>query len=144
MEGGERDFAVLTKRFVGTAGRVTGLVAVRLRFGDPDDSGRPTMQEIPGSEFEIPADLVLLAMGFVHPHHDDLIVPLGLKLDARGNIAADTEDYAASEPGIFAAGDCRRGQSLVVWAIWEGREAARQIDCYLSGESFLQSRESFV
>jgi glutamate synthase (NADPH/NADH) small chain len=148
QEGGERDFAVMTKRFVAKEGRVVGLVAVRLKFGEPDESGRPTMEEIPDSEFEIPADLVLLAMGFVHPHHDELLIPLGLKLDGRGNIAATTEvekdGFATSEPGIFAAGDCRRGQSLVVWAIWEGREAARQIDRYLSGTSTLQSRESFV
>jgi glutamate synthase (NADPH/NADH) small chain len=144
IEGGERDFAVLTKRFVGSEGRVSGLVAVRVRFGAPDESGRPNMEEIPDSEFEIPADLVLLAMGFIHPRHEELLVPLGLKLDGRGNIAATPKKFATSEPGIFAAGDCRRGQSLVVWAIWEGREAARQIDRYLSGESILQSRESFV
>jgi len=139
-EGGEREFAVLTKRFLGTEGRLTGLEAVRVRFGPPDDSGRPVMEEVPGSEFQIPADLVLLAMGFVHPVHDDLLEKLAVKLDSRGNVAADTQRFATSEPGVFAAGDCRRGQSLVVWAIWEGREAARQVDRYLMGRSMLQTR----
>jgi len=143
-EGGEREFAVLTKRFLGSDGRVTGLSAVRVRFAEPDESGRPVMEEIPGSEFEIRADLVLLAMGFLHPVRDHLLEQLGVKLDGRGNIAADTERFATSEPAVFAAGDCRRGQSLVVWAIWEGREAARQVDRYLMGESSPQSRESFV
>jgi glutamate synthase (NADPH/NADH) small chain len=143
-EGGERDFAVLTKRFLGSEGRVTGLSAVRVRFGEPDESGRPVLEEIPGSDFEIPADLVLLAMGFLHPVHEGLLEKLGLKLDGRGNVAADTRSFATSEPGVFAAGDCRRGQSLVVWAIWEGREAARQVDHYLMGKSALQSRQAFV
>ena len=143
-EGGEREFAVLTKRFLGSEGRVTGLVAARARFREPDETGRPAMEEIPGSEFEIPADLVLLAMGFLHPVHENLLEKLGLKFDERGNVAADRESFATSEPGIFAAGDCRCGQSLVVWAIWEGREAARQVDCYLMGRSALQSREAYV
>jgi glutamate synthase (NADPH/NADH) small chain len=143
-EGGEREFSVLTKRFVGSAGQVTGLVAARVRFGEPDETGRPVMEEIPGSEFEIPADLVLLAMGFLHTIHDNLLESLGTKFDARGNVAADTERFATSEPGVFAAGDCRRGQSLVVWAIWEGREAARQMDCYLTGQSLLQSRHAHI
>ncbi|MFQ5417950.1 MAG: glutamate synthase subunit beta, partial [Myxococcota bacterium] len=143
-EGGEREFAVLTKKFVGEGGRVTGLVAVRVQFGAPDESGRAVMEEIPGSEFEIRADLVLLAMGFLNPVRENLLESLGVALDARGNVAADTERFATSEPGIFAAGDCRRGQSLVVWAIWEGREAARQVDAYLTGGSSLQSRQSYV
>jgi glutamate synthase (NADPH/NADH) small chain len=144
QEGGSREFAVLTKRFLGSEGHVTGLVAVRVRFGDPDETGRPVMEEVPGTEFEMPADLVLLAMGFLHPVHENLLEDLGTKLDARGNVAADTERFATSEPGVFAAGDCRRGQSLVVWAIWEGREAARQVDCYLVGQSRLQSRQAHV
>jgi len=143
-EGGERDFAVLTKRFEGKDGRVTRLHAVRVRFGEPDASGRPRMEEIPGSEFSIPADLVLLAMGFVHPVHEGLVSNLGLKLDGRGNVRADTRRFATSEPGVFAAGDCRRGQSLVVWAQWEGREAARAVDEHLMGESRLQSRRAYV
>ena len=102
------------------------------------------MEEVAGSEFELPADLVLLAMGFVHPVHDPLLTELSLRLDARGNVAADPTSFATSEPGIFAAGDCRRGQSLVVWAQWEGREAARAVDAYLMGASKLQSRHAYV
>ena len=100
--------------------------------------------EVPGSEFELPADLVLLAMGFVHPTHEGLVEGLGLALDPRGNVKADTKSFATSEAGVFAAGDCRRGQSLVVWAQWEGREAARAVDAYLEGSSRLQSRNAFV
>jgi glutamate synthase (NADPH/NADH) small chain len=102
------------------------------------------MEEIPGSEFTLPADLVLLAMGFVHPVHRGLVEGLGIKLDPRGNLLADTRSFATSEPGVFAAGDCRRGQSLVVWALWEGREAARAVDRYLLGASRLQSRDAHV
>jgi glutamate synthase (NADPH/NADH) small chain len=144
LEGGEREFAVLTQRFTGSNGRVERLHAARVRFGEPDASGRPRMEEIPGTEFEIPADLVLLAMGFVHPVHSGLVEGLGLQLDPRGNVAADTRTFVTSEPGVFAAGDCRRGQSLVVWALWEGREAARAVDAYLVGQSRLQAREAFV
>jgi len=144
-EGGTRDFAVTTKALAGEGGHVTRLQAARLRFAAPDPkTGRREFEEIPGSEFEIPADLVLLAMGFVHPVHRGVIADLGLKLDARGNVAADVRGFATSEPGIFAAGDCRRGQSLVVWAIWEGREAARAVDAYLMGDSRLQSRDAHV
>ena len=143
-EGGAREFAVLTRRFSGEGGRVARLHAVRVRFGDPDESGRPRMDEVPSSEFEIPADLVLLAMGFVHPVYEGLLQGLGVGLDPRGNVVADTRSFVTSEPGVFAAGDCRRGQSLVVWALWEGREAARAVDRYLVGESWLQSRHSYV
>jgi glutamate synthase (NADPH/NADH) small chain len=143
-EGGSREFAVLTRHFSGEGGRVARLHAARVRFGDPDESGRPRMDEVPGSEFEIPADLVLLAMGFVHPVHEGLVEGLGVGLDRRGNVVADTRSFAASEPGVFAAGDCRRGQSLVVWALWEGREAARAVDQYLVQESWLQSRQAYV
>ena len=123
---------------------MTRLHAVRVRFGDPDETGRPRMDEVPGSEFEIPADLVLLAMGFVHPVHEGLVQKLGVGLDPRGNVMADTRSFATTEPGVFAAGDCRRGQSLVVWALWEGREAARAVDQYLASESWLQSRHAYV
>jgi glutamate synthase (NADPH) small chain len=143
-EGGSRDFGVLTKRLSGSGGRVERLHGVRVRFGKPDASGRPVMEEVPGSEFEMPADLVLLAMGFLHPVHDGLIRDLGVALDTRGNVRADTRGFATSEPGVFAAGDCRRGQSLVVWAQWEGREAARAVDLHLSGASRLQSRHAYV
>jgi glutamate synthase (NADPH/NADH) small chain len=143
-EGGSREFSMLTRRFSGEGDRVARLHAVRVRFGDPDESGRPRMDEVPGSEFEIQADLVLLAMGFVHPVHEGLVQKLGVGLDPRGNVMADTRSFATTEPGVFAAGDCRRGQSLVVWALWEGREAARAVDQYLAGESWLQSRHAYV
>jgi glutamate synthase (NADPH/NADH) small chain len=144
-EGGTREFAIATKRLSGENGRVTKLQAVRLAFGEADRAtGRREMREVPGSEFEIPADLVLLAMGFVHPVHEGLLEGLALRLDARGNVAADTRTFATSEPGVFAAGDCRRGQSLVVWALWEGREAARAVDAYLVRRSLLQSRDAHV
>ena len=102
------------------------------------------MQEIPGTERRIPADLVLLAMGFVSPIRAGLLNDLAVRLDARGNVAADQRGFATSEPGVFAAGDCRRGQSLVVWALWEGREAARAVDQYLCGASWLQTRGAHV
>ncbi len=95
------------------------------------------MQPIAGTEFELRADLVLLAMGFVHPVHEGMLADLGLKLDPRGNVAANVNDYRASLDKVFAAGDMRRGQSLVVWAIREGRQAARAIDEFLMGETTL-------
>jgi len=142
LEGGERIYARLTKALRGQDGRVTALEGVQVRFGEPEASGRPTIEEVPGSEFSLPADLVLLAMGFLHPWQEGLLEALGVAKDARGNVRADTREFATSEPGVFAAGDCRRGQSLVVWAIWEGREAARAVDRYLTGETRLPSRSS--
>ncbi len=139
-EGGERKFAMMTKKFSGENGRVECLHGVEIRFGEPDASGRPAIEEIPGSEFELKADLVFLALGFLGPIQSGLVSDLGLKLDRRGNVEATQQDFKTSEPGVFAAGDCRRGQSLVVWAQWEGREAARAVDLYLSGESRLQRR----
>jgi glutamate synthase (NADPH/NADH) small chain len=141
-EGGVRRYAMMTKRFSGSNGRIECLHGVQVRFGDPDASGRPRMEEVPGSEFELKADLVLLALGFLGPVQSGLIDDLGVKLDGRGNVEAPINDYRTSEPGVFAAGDCRRGQSLVVWAQWEGREAARAVDLYLSGESRLQRRNT--
>lgn len=101
-----------------------------------DDAGRMKMQEIPGSEFSLDAELVLLALGFLHPEQDTVIKDLGIDLDDRGNIKTDA-NYATSRKKIFAAGDARRGQSLVVWAIREGREAARAVDIALMGRSDL-------
>jgi glutamate synthase (NADPH/NADH) small chain len=118
-EGVERDFAVLTKRCVGENGKLTGLECVRVEWID----GK--MQEIPGSEFTLQADLIFLAMGFVGPRKAGLLDQAGVKLDARGNVSANTFDYRTSDEKIFACGDMRRGQSLVVWAIREGRQAAR-------------------
>jgi glutamate synthase (NADPH) small chain len=127
-EGAERDFAVTTTHFSGTGGAVQKLHCMRV-----DDKLKP----IPGSDFEIPADLVLLAMGFVHPVHEGLIKNLGLKLDQRGNVAASTDDYRTSLDKVFTAGDMRRGQSLVVWAIREGRQAAHAVDKFLMGSTLL-------
>ena len=145
-EGGERSYAIATKRLSGNGGRVEKLHAVRVEF-ERDALDRPLMGSLRevGPELELPADLVLLAMGFVGPVPDGLVKSLGVALDARGNVRADLKTFATSEPGVFAAGDCRRGQSLVVWAIWEGREAARAVDAYLvARESRLQTRHAFV
>jgi glutamate synthase (NADPH/NADH) small chain len=145
-EGGERSYAIATKRLTGSGGRVEKLHAVRVEF-ERDALERPllnTLREV-GPELEMPADLVLLAMGFVGPVQMGLVQGLGVALDSRGNVRADLKTFATSEPGVFAAGDCRRGQSLVVWAIWEGREAARAVDAYLTdGVSRLQTRHAFV
>ena len=130
-EGVERDWAILTKRVQGKDGQVTGLDCVRVEWVD----GK--MQEIPGSEFTLKADLILLAMGFVGPRKTGLLDQAGVDLDARGNVFADTSSYRTSDPKIFACGDMRRGQSLVVWAIREGRQAARAVDEALMGASVL-------
>jgi len=127
-EGAERDFSVMTQRFSGEYGSVKRLHCVRV-----DEKFQP----VPGSEFELRADLVLLAMGFVHPVHEGMLDELGLDLDPRRNVLANTDDYATSMDKVFAAGDMRRGQSLVVWAIREGRQAARAVDEYLMGTSIL-------
>jgi glutamate synthase (NADPH/NADH) small chain len=127
-EGVERDFAVMTTKFSGDNGAVRKLHCIRVDA---------KMKPISGSEFEIDADLVLLAMGFVHPVHEGMIKALGVELDQRGNVKADTERYQTSQPKIFAAGDMRRGQSLVVWAIREGRQCAHAIDKFLMGETSL-------
>ncbi len=129
-EGGHRDWSVSTMRFTGDAdGNVKKLHAVRV-------AGPPKFDAVPGTEFDMDVDLVLLAMGFTGPVRNGLIEDLGVKLDIRGNIATD-ERYMSSEPGVFAAGDTRRGQSLVVWAIAEGRKAARAVDEFLMGSSKL-------
>jgi len=127
-EGAEREFAVMTQKFTGENERVKKLHCIRV-----DEKMKP----IPGSEFEIEADLVLLAMGFVHPVHEGLVQSLGLELDPRGNVRANTNDYRTSIDKVFAAGDMRRGQSLVVWAIREGRQAAHAIDKFLMGSTTL-------
>ena len=137
-EGGIRDYNVLTKSFSGSNGKVEQLNAVRIDWGPPDASGRPAMIEVEGSEFSIGADLVLLAMGFIHPEHPGIVADLGVDLDGRGNIVTNA-DRMASVPGVFAAGDSVRGASLVVWAIAEGRQAAHGIDKYLMGHSSLPS-----
>jgi glutamate synthase (NADPH) small chain len=141
QEGGERDWCVLTKKFTGENGHVKQLHAVRIEWVANPAPGAPPFQEIPGSEFILEADLVLLALGFVHPE-PGIAEELGLERDARGNIQAayeGPEQYRTSNPKVFAAGDARRGQSLVVWAIHEGREAARAVDLALMGYSDLPS-----
>ena len=135
-EGCERDWAVLTKRALGRNGRVEALECVRVEWMQGSD-GRWAMQEMPNSSFELKADLVLLAMGFLGPRQAGMVEQAGVKLDPRGNIAANTLDYQSSVPKIFAAGDMRRGQSLVVWAIREGRQCARAVDEFLMGSSTL-------
>jgi glutamate synthase (NADPH/NADH) small chain len=127
-EGAARDFAVMTSKFSGENGAVRKLHCVRV-----DEKIKP----IPGSEFDLDADLVLLAMGFVHPVHEGMIESLGLALDARGNVKADTVAYQSSNPKVFSAGDMRRGQSLVVWAIREGRQCAHAVDKFLMGATSL-------
>jgi len=135
-EGVVRDWSINTKSFSGDEhGNVRKLHGVRLEW-QKQNGGPPRMVEIEGSEFELDCDLVLLALGFLGPEKGPLITDLGVELDARGNVAANA-DYMTSVPGVFACGDLRRGQSLVVWAIWEGREAARGVDKYLMGETAL-------
>jgi glutamate synthase (NADPH/NADH) small chain len=126
-EGGVRDWSIATTKFtVSSSGEVQQLHAVRV--GPP-----PRFEPIPGTEFAMDADLVLIAMGFVGPVRSGMIEQLGVKLDARGNVATD-QNYMSSVPGVFAAGDMRRGQSLVVWAIAEGRKAAANVDAYLRAQ----------
>jgi glutamate synthase (NADPH) small chain len=130
-EGGTREWAIATTRFSGDEhGNVKQLHTTRV--GPP-----PKFEPIPGTEQTFDADLVLLAMGFLGPVRNGMLDQLGVKLDARGNVAVG-EDWMSSVPGVFAAGDMRRGQSLVVWAISEGRKAARAVDLYLMGETRLQ------
>ena len=132
-----RDYSVMTKRFSGKNGHVTKVHAVRITQGERDPrNGRPKMIEVPGSEFELDVELVLIAMGFVHPVHEGMVQQLGLELDGRGNVACD-ENKMTNIEGVFTAGDMTRGQSLVVWAIAEGREAARSVDKYLMGATSL-------
>ncbi|OGX46574.1 MAG: glutamate synthase [Omnitrophica WOR_2 bacterium RIFOXYA2_FULL_45_12] len=137
-EGGERQWAVLTKKFSGEGGQVRKVSCVRVEFSGKDSQGCPLMKEVSGSEFEIEADLILLAVGFLHPEHKGLLKDLKIELDPRGNVKTN-DNYMTSRKGVFSAGDMRRGQSLIVWAISEGRRCARAIDIYLTGKSILPS-----
>ena len=138
-EGCERGWAVVTKEFVGDAnGNLTGLKMVDVEWKKAE-AGKPPFTEMAGTERIIPCELALLAMGFLHPQHQGLLDQLGVDRDERGNVNA--HKYKTSVEGVFAAGDMRRGQSLVVWAISEGREAARVVDEYLCGVSYLESKE---
>ncbi len=135
-EGCDRDWAVTTKSLQGANGKVEKLVAARVEWIKDEATGQMKMQEIEGSEFELKADLVLLAMGFVHPLAS-VLKSFNVDADARGNVRANTDDYRTNVDKVFAAGDMRRGQSLVVWAIREGRQCARSVDEYLMGTSEL-------
>jgi len=134
-EGCERDWSVTTKRFEGRDGKVEKLIAARVEWRK-DESGQMRLVEVPGSEFEMKADLVLFAMGFLGPT-SAVLDDFGVARDSRSNAAANTDDYQTSVAKVFAAGDMRRGQSLVVWAIREGRQCARAIDEFLMGSSEL-------
>lgn len=131
QEGAARDWSVLAKRVIEKDGDVAGLECIRVEWKDRQ------MVEMAGTEFTLPADLILLAMGFVGPKKRGMLDRIGVELDPRGNVAANTSDYATSEPGVFACGDMRRGQSLIVWAIREGRQCARAVDEALMGTSEL-------
>ena len=134
-EGGLRDYDISTKAFSGNSGSVEKLHSVRVQW-DREETGRLAMKEVPSSEVEVETELVLLALGFLHPEHNGLLANLGVKLDPHGNVAVDG-NMMTSEPGIFAAGDMVRGASLVVWAIAQGRDAARGADEYLMGSTDL-------
>jgi len=139
-EGCERSWAVVTKEFIGDdKGNLTGIKLVEVEWKKAEP-GKPPFVEIPGSEKVIPCELALLAMGFLHPQHQGLLEQLGVERDERGNVNA--HKYQTSVEGVFTAGDMRRGQSLVVWAISEGREAAKAVDEYLcGGVSYLESKD---
>jgi glutamate synthase (NADPH/NADH) small chain len=134
-EGCERDWSVATKRFEGS-GRVERLIAARVEW-QRDAGGAMRMVEVPGTEFALKADLVLLAMGFTGPGDTGLVEQFAVERDARSNVKATTDDYRTNVAKVFAAGDIRRGQSLVVWAIREGRQCAHAIDAFLTGASSL-------
>ncbi len=144
-EGCDRFWSISTKAFIGDDdGNLKGARIVDLEW-ERDPQGRPVkFTEVAGSEREIPCELVLLAMGFVHPQHDGLLQQLGVELDERGNVKAKEGEYHTSAERIFVAGDMRRGQSLVVWAISEGRECARKVDEYLMGYSELESKDAII
>lgn len=138
-EGADRSWAVLTKQFVDDGkGNVKGLEVVDIEWKKNEETGRNEFLEIEGTNQELPCDLALLAIGFLHPQHEGLLQQLGVELDDRGNVK--TNDYKTSVENVFAAGDMRRGQSLVVWAISEGREAARAVDLELMGHTHLQTK----
>lgn len=134
-EGCIREWCINTKKLVGEKGVLKSLKGVKVKW--EDNNGKRQMVEVPGTEFEQPVDLILLAMGFLHPQHEGLLEELGVKFDARGNVIAD-ENYMTEKEGIFVAGDMRRGQSLVVWALNDGRKVAKSVDEYLMGETSLR------
>ncbi len=140
-EGCERKWSIVTKEFIGdSSGNLTALKVMEVEWKNQD--GKQHLTEIPGTEKELPCELVLLALGFLHPQQEGLLQQLGTDLDERGNVKC--HHYQTSLPGIFSAGDMRRGQSLVVWAISEGREAARAVDEFLMGKSSLEAKETGI
>jgi glutamate synthase (NADPH/NADH) small chain len=141
-EGADRHWAIATKEFVGDEkGRLKALRTIKLEWKMTEDFRAAQFTEVPDSEQEIPCELALLAMGFVHPQHQGLLKELDIDLDERGNVKASEKSYQTNIPKVFAAGDMRRGQSLVVWAISEGRECARKVDEYLVGASQLERKD---
>jgi len=140
-EGCDRNWAIVTKEFIGDeAGKLKALKVAQMDFCSTTPGEAPKFQEVPGTEREIPCELALLAIGFVHPQHKGMVEELGLELDERGNVKCNAS-YQTSLPKVFAAGDMRRGQSLVVWAISEGREAAREVDLFLMGTTKLEAKD---
>ncbi|CAN5213834.1 glutamate synthase subunit beta [soil metagenome] len=144
-EGAARHWAIATKAFAGDDnGNLKGLIIVDLEWKITEDGRPASFVEVPGSEREIPCELALLAMGFVHPQHEGMLEQIGVELDERGNVKATEKEYQSNISKIFACGDMRRGQSLVVWAISEGRECARRVDEFLTGNSLLESKDEAV
>jgi glutamate synthase (NADPH/NADH) small chain len=142
-EGCERQWSIVTKEFIGNEkDEVTGLKIVEIEWKKTEPGKSSTFSEVPGTEQVIPCDLALLAMGFLHPQHQGLLDQLGVEYDERSNVKCN--NYKTSLENVFAAGDMRRGQSLVVWAISEGREAARAADEYLIGQSTLEAKEKGI
>ncbi|MBO9596050.1 MAG: glutamate synthase subunit beta [Niabella sp.] len=144
-EGANRHWSIATKAFKGDEnGNLTSLVVVDLEWKTPEPGKPAQFTEVPGSEREMPCELALLAMGFVHPQYQGLLEALDVELDNRGNVKASEQEYKTNIPKVFTAGDMRRGQSLVVWAISEGRECARKVDEFLMGHSILEAKEQSV
>ena len=142
-EGVDREWAVATKEFIGDErGNLKALKMVKLEWKITEQGMPAQFVEMPGTEKEIPCEMALLAMGFVHPQHEGLLRELDVELDTRGNVKAPESTYQTNISKIFTAGDMRRGQSLVVWAISEGRECARRVDQFLMGSSLLETRDS--
>jgi glutamate synthase (NADPH) small chain len=139
-EGCEREWALLTKAFVGGDGKVKALRLVNIEWAKNEATGKHGFQEVKGSEREIPCDLALIAIGFIHPQFQGMLEQLGVEVDEQGKVR--DEDYRTNVDKVFVAGDMRRGQSLVVWAIAEGREAARSVDAFLTGNSVLEGRDT--
>jgi glutamate synthase (NADPH/NADH) small chain len=144
-EGADRHWAIATKEFIGDGkGNLKALKTVRLEWKMTEDGRAAQFTEVPGSEVELPCELALLAMGFVHPQHHGLLRELDVELDERGNVKASEKNYVTNIAKVFTAGDMRRGQSLVVWAISEGRECARKVDEYLVGASLLERKDQSI